>query len=594
MPATQCADCGAPLEATSRFCGACGASATEAPAISRGSWTRRPGEIAARIGSEQLAKVGRDGFEVPHGTKALLLVGGELAAELPAGRHPEARLKDLLGTSPRDASLIAYDAADIAFDLSVRDVFTTDPVRLDIDCRVVVRIDDPRLFAVNELKSREVYRDGDLRGLIYEELHNSFQEHLRTRAAADLSSDLDAKREFEAAIGRHLAETLRRDGLDLIQLRTLRYRHQRLDAQKGMQEEILLAAAEAEIGLEGRQRRFEALSRDEQQAIIESSAEAERVVERNRVRARLREALGADRMDDLRSGDALAAFKLEMDKAELLREDERESLRSTLEEKRSDADQARAHLLAKLEREQAVELERLTTLGGVDTEIERQRRLREAEIDIRRSQDTYDREREDAETRQDQEHAAGALDLVRKMKETRREEADADTDRVLRTERERAAIETERLAALSNASVEALIATSDEEQARILADLKRTETLATLSKDQILAMAAERSPEVAKAFEEQFRSLGTERTTELYERLLSDRDAGIEALRATQSEAMAAMRDVGVAGAGKAPAAGVAGGASATDENKVLICARCRTEVPVGQKHCSNCGTEMY
>jgi len=458
----------------------------------------------------------------------------------------------------------------------------------------VVRIDDARLFAVNELKSQLLYRDGDLRSLLYEELHSAFQEQLRTRAAADLSGDLDAKREIEAAIHRHLAETLRRDGLDLVQLRTLRYRHQRLDQQEGMREEIVLAAAEADIDLEASQRRFEALTRDEQQEIIEASASAERAFERNRIRSRLREALGAERMDELRSGDALEAFELEIKKAEMLREDERESLRGTLDQRREDADLARRHLLEKLEREQALELERIQTLGGVDTEIDRQRRLRQAEIEIRRTQDAYEREREDAETRQEQEHAAGALELMRNMKEARREDADADTDRVLRTERERAAIEAERLRALSDASVEALIATSGDEQGRILADLKRTETLASLSQDQILAMAAERSAEVAKAFEERFRALGAERTTELYERLLRDRDAGTEALRDTQKDAVAAMREVGVAGAGSAASADSGGGSRKAGAKKVLICSRCHTEVPVGQKHCSNCGTEMF
>lgn len=569
MAATKCAKCGASLSPAQRFCGICGTPVAEQPAGAAGLWERRPGEIAARVDFERGGFWDRGEVRVGEGTKALLLSRGELIGELAPGGYSESRLKGLIGATPHQVHLIAYDAGDISLALTVRDVFTVDPVRLDVDCQVVVRIDDARLFVTNVIKSNALYTEGDLRGLVYEELHNGFQEHLSRRKAAELSGDLDHKHEVEVSLSRHLAETLRRDGLEVIQLRTLRYRHERLDRQRGVREEIVLGAAEAEIALEGRQRRFEALARDEQQAIIEASAEAERLFERNRVRARLREALGGDRMDELRAKDGLEAFELEMGKSGMLRDDERETLRRTLEERRGDAEMTRRHLVEKLDLEHQAELARIARLE---------------EIEIGRLQDDYENER-------DERDLTRGMEALRQLKALQREKADAEAERTLRVERERGLIEAERLRALSQVSTEALIATSGAEQAKILADLKRTETLASLSEERILALAAENSPEVAKAFQERFRSLGTDKITELYERMLADRDRTTAALHATQSEALGAIRDVAAASTGRQ---GAGGGARGSSADKVVVCSRCRVEVAVGQKHCSNCGAEMF
>ena len=83
--------------------------------------------------------------------------------------------------------------------------------------------------------------------------------------------------------------------------------------------------------------------------------------------------------------------------------------------------------------------------------------------------------------------------------------------------------ELRRLSEIGKLGPEALISISGVEQGRVLADLKKSEALKGMSEEQILAMAAENSPEVAKAFQEKYRAIAEGRTSvevkEMYERL---------------------------------------------------------------------------
>jgi hypothetical protein len=182
------------------------------------------------------------------------------------------------------------------------------------------------------------------------------------------------------------------------------------------------------------------------------------------------------------------------------------------------------------------------------------------------------------ERQQDADDAELALSLLKRMKEIRREDDaaqrqlerldDEERRRISRVDelerlkvhqqlelekmeiqaRERAAdraYEIQRIEALGKLGAEALIAVSGAEQAQIIVDLKRTEALKGMTEEQILAAAAEKSPEIARAFQEKFRAMAdnkvSEREKELYERLLGDRDL---TLHRTQEDADKRVREV--------------------------------------------------
>lgn len=126
--------------------------------------------------------------------------------------------------------------------------------------------------------------------------------------------------------------------------------------------------------------------------------------------------------------------------------------------------------------------------------------------------------------------------------EWKQKQLDADLQR----ERDKMEFELSRLERLAQLGPEALISISGPEQARVLADLKKTEALKGMSDEQILAMAAKDSPDVARAFQEKYRAMADgrlgEQERQMYERLLADRQAKDEEIRRMQDEAIKQAR----------------------------------------------------
>jgi acyl-CoA reductase-like NAD-dependent aldehyde dehydrogenase len=135
-----------------------------------------------------------------------------------------------------------------------------------------------------------------------------------------------------------------------------------------------------------------------------------------------------------------------------------------------------------------------------------------------------------------------------------------------------------------------------------------------MSEEQILALAAENSPEVAKAFQEKFQGLSAEQQAEMYERMLEDRDAAKDQLaealqesaqmqQETAFKAMETQRDISVAYAESGsetpvvvtPGMGMGTAATPTGgTGRAIVCPRCHLESPVGIKYCQNCGYEFF
>jgi hypothetical protein len=114
-------------------------------------------------------------------------------------------------------------------------------------------------------------------------------------------------------------------------------------------------------------------------------------------------------------------------------------------------------------------------------------------------------------------------------------------EQVLKTQQSEQDYQLERMRLAANLGPDALISVSGVEQARILADLKKSEALKGMSDEQILAMAAQNSPEVARAFQEKFRAaaagqLGQE-LKEMYERLMKKEEEAAAAAKQDKEDA---------------------------------------------------------
>ena len=84
--------------------------------------------------------------------------------------------------------------------------------------------------------------------------------------------------------------------------------------------------------------------------------------------------------------------------------------------------------------------------------------------------------------------------------------------------------ELQRMDKLSIMGPEALISLSTEERGKIIADLKRTETMSRMSETQIEAMVAQQSPEVAKALQEKYKAMDGAEKERFYNMLIESKD----------------------------------------------------------------------
>ena len=203
----------------------------------------------------------------------------------------------------------------------------------------------------------------------------------------------------------------------------------------------------------------------------------------------------------------------------------------------------------------------------------------------------------------------------------------------LEAEAQKQAHELAMLQARAEMSAEALISLSGPEQARVLADIKQTEALKDLSDEQVYAMMAAKSPQVAAALAERFKAMQdqpdvAEEIKALYERMLEniqkdkERDAELRARTEQRyqdmfNKALDSQRDgmVGIAQAtshqpqqsqgptvifGPGGGLGAVGpqvinpGAAGVVGGEVQICPKCHARMAVGTKFCTNCGYKFF
>jgi hypothetical protein len=175
-------------------------------------------------------------------------------------------------------------------------------------------------------------------------------------------------------------------------------------------------------------------------------------------------------------------------------------------------------------------------------------------------------------------------------------------------------LELEKIQALSSLSTDALIAAAPADRAAMLADLKRTESLRGFTEDQILAMAAEKNVEIARAFQEKFKSASSADIQRAYDRMLAMKDQNLADLKEMSREYARMIQDMYNKGmetqrdtASHAAAPGMTvitpGGAtgvvqtgtgSAPPVPRMVVCPKCHLETAEGNKFCENCGNKFF
>ncbi len=364
-------------------------------------------------------------------------------------------------------------------------------------------------------------------------------------------------------------------------------------------------------------------------------------------------------LDGKRWDNDMAALRRQADRTEW---DRAETLKTDLFRRKTETDEfghqgalatAKAELDAKLtairgdSRRSEAEKDAASQLAVSEYEVKRTRILHEEQM-----------RQEDEERKRDKEDVEDGIAWLAKMKQNKlaaEEQARriAREDEITRTEAalkaDLARKEAERLdkaqalahelamfQARGQMSAEALMSLSAPDQARAIADLKKTDAMKGMTDEQVYAMMAAQSPAVAQALAERFKAAAARpaevdaQTRALYERMLADiqRDREKEAELHTRTEdrfqqmftqaldsQRTGMVDIARATSGQAPAPSgpvvimnpatgqpqvihtggpggvqVGGGGS----ERVQVCPHCHIESPVGVRFCRNCGQSFY
>ena len=647
-------------------------------------WLRDPGEIARRVDVKELSGFFKKEVIIEPGCKAMMIVNGKHVGTLPSGKYDLNRAQGLLSMFDpgSSATAILVDESDIAMDFEISGLYTSDPLKVDIDLRIVFNLVDPVLFFTNVMKGSSTYLLSDFGERLQWELTNSLTDKVKGIPFSELSVSREALNSLGLDIESHLKTTLKREGFNIVQVRAIDIRQEGakwiLDTRSQINEEmgiirakneqLNIQRAEIENYLEATEVIFQKVRAEKGRELETDRVELEHSRARLEIWDKLREGKNLDQMSTLTRDDEWEAFQKGVDEKKLLRDVEWKALQDTVKEKEEDRVAARQHLLKKiqLEREQefkklqqqyryeidkADRVEELTKLQDdlalestlkesernqleldVIGKINRQLKEDDAALTIaKKKAETeaeiaeIDEKKDRIEIDMDRYEAEQGIKTLAQMKAVKRE----DKEEQARIEREdwgfrenmKHQQEIEKTELLAKLGPAALISASGPEQAKLLADLQKSEVLKGMDQDAILAMAAKDSPQVAEAIAEMYRSRSSDDTIKLYEQMLerSDKmadkveqaqregaeraermfDTGMDAKTKTTEDkikqterdtervekitdkAMDKMGDTAVAKAG------------ATDTSSGKVCPKCRTQNSLGGNFCIECGYEF-
>jgi len=679
--ANFCINCGTPLSGSKgKKCGACGAenrydavyckecgrnlSVNERIEIRGNHWARRDGDFAARLEIDDLPGLLNRKLEVETGTRALIYTSGSPQEILLPGIYTMdsvgKTISNWFNAVPKSVSVLLVDAAPVEVVIRIAKRFTSDPLPINLNIHLVVEIENVSTFLQTALKNRERYSVEDLRLDLEPEIAAATDDYLRHHTFEQLLQNSHTREELELAVEEGLRTTFSRYGLKLVSLRTVELDLEAFDKVRGITGNYSLLIDEAQAKLSGEQRMLEFQKQIDLHDVASRTATVEKEERLAELYQRIRQNVNSDKMNEVRSGADFEKFMDEIDRQKLLSKKEREDLIRGWTEEAEDHNRARAFLLAKTEVEEKFQLRaiEIKSNGEIDLqeqeyrlELERQRTDKNLQIeqkkwewDLKKRQDTAEWENQVWETEnrhkltesdqdwnemtrmvelklnKDRQEAILQNDketwaLERRLDEARRN-VDIEISRMDADHRR----EMERLEKLATLGTEALIAASPAEQGRILQDLKRTEYFKSMSEEQILAMAAEKSPELGKVFEEKYRAIAEGKTdrreSEMYEKLLSESKSSQSLLIETQKDAMnriqqmaeqniTAMKEISEAyakhGADPVIIAGAAGNSMfrashsgiSDFQEETKICPGCGRQVTVSSRFCQYCNNEF-
>ncbi len=629
-----CGKCGQPVRSGATFCSGCGAkvdapttyaSATYPdtfPDLSKSNvWQRRPNDLAHRFEVSDLNSyfLGlTKKITVMQGTKAIFLQGGKYQGDLPPGTYTADSLLEFLRTLNfyEKTTIILVDDGDIPVDFSIGELRTSENFDAGVKGKMVIKVDKPILLFDNLMKSRPHLEIIDLLSNIRNELLNVLQSKIKGYSFEDLYGNLELRKELQQDFEFNLTTTLSRWGLQLVHLPYFDYDEsywKDIIRQRGTMSRELLEKREkmrkeAEIGLVGYEQSVATKVKDTEIKRAEESVDREReLIERKRfdeITRMIRERLTDDKMNEFKNAEDLEKYLYSIDKDRVIRTNDMTDMKILFENNRQDNAYARKLML-----------ESITQRHVLDMKGE----VIDADVKGRRTVDDYDLEKRDKGSSQDVKEAEAGIELLRKMKAAKREDATGYQALELEKAQKAADIEAERLKARSAATDEAQISMADGKAGEQLAEIARMKQAKALSEEQLMALNAKDSAAVAAALKEKY---GSDQVKAMYEQRMKDQETYVQRMQQMEERAMDRMErvhsksleEMGQTASTRA-APGSSGGTTVVSpggfgapvivgggavpvpiprpEKKVILCRKCNAELDPTERFCNTCGEKV-
>ncbi|MCP4648278.1 MAG: hypothetical protein GY852_11215, partial [bacterium] len=590
--------------------------------------TLKQNEMAIRIYGPEFDGLINKEVKVEEGTVALLFEDKKYEGSLVPGKHKLGTdgFWGTLGLGKGKRYVIVAKSSESIIELSVPRLFTSDPLSFQIDCRFSVK---PKPggeipFAVNLMANRNRLTVEDAKTVLYDEVRDAIQAWATNKSVEELATDLELKKQLSFELEAQLERTFHRYGLSFSGVETGNFH---CPEWKGITEgraEVFLQVSREEAEVEGKKLLFDVYNKSELQELAEETEKVALYEKKSQVWARIRRASNSEEMDKIGSEKELEDFIRSIDRDKLIKDTEFDEFGKDLRFTSGDNERNRAHLaiLAEVHRkyevkraelagdrsltQQKVEaeigLERLrfewkieTELQKADLEVEKRRRQAELELELDDLEVTQ-------EIRQEVERKQAQLDAKAEEQKQDIERRQAELDLKLEELKERHRLEMEKAETFDGLSIQALVSVSDPDKAPLLAEMARTETMKNLSPEQILAIAAQNSPELGKSVAELASGARSAEQKDFSERLMAEQKDSSTQMRETYQEfsqttkemfekaldTQAQVSSSFAQGMGNSVSSGIPGTGSIGAGGRVIVCRKCQVQSSVGTKFCAN------
>ena len=463
--------------------------------------------------------------------------------------------------------------------------------------------------------------------MLYGELKDAAQSWANQRTITELADNLELKTELGYELEASMNRTFQRHGLALFGVQVGNFRSEARDAITNERIEVALQVSQEEAELERKKRLFDVANREQLQKVAEENEEAAIYERRAQVWDRMRRAANSDEMAKVTSDQELADFLRSVDKEKLLKDSELEEIRKTTADTLGENDRARAHIARKAEMERDFEQRRLELamqgdMNRQQTEaeigIERLRlewsseaELKKVDMELERTRRQADIAREIEEASENQalrlqlERQQADLEQTRKQQEDELEKDRNEQELKLQELRAMHNLELEKMDKMGEMSVHALLAVSGDAKAPFLADLAKTEALKDLDPTTIMAIAAEKAPQLGEAVAELAAKSNSPEQQQFYERILTEQKSAASVMRETHQQFQDTMKEMfnkaldaqaqvtsAYVSGGQAPQSGPQAQQPSGPE-RVVVCPKCHYDSPYGTRFCPNCGEKL-